>query len=500
MTTVESDIEAGRDTDRGPGIDERTSWVILAVLLVGAAALRLYRLGEDSLWDNEILSYLRATAGPGDAYDLIREGTHPPGYSQVILRPWLALGEGEWMQRFPSAVFGVATIVLTAVLGARLAGRRAGLAAAALLTLMPLHLYYSREGRMYALLALVLLAWALSLIRAHERDRWADWGVYTALGAAALYTHYYAGFTVLSVAAVTAAVEVRSGFTDRTRRWLVATALIGVLFLPWLPTFWYQVGNDPVSHLPALDLQGVAELPILFFTAFAGHSAVDTVLVGAALAVLLATGGWTLWTTRNDQSDGGFGAAVVVAAVAGTIVLSIVISALRPLIFVRYFVGILPFVAVLLGAGVARLRLPAMGAFVLLVAVSVVHAVPTVNDTWRPAFAAATDRIEADGADGTVVLLVGPDPTDFRLTGFGFYLDPGFDVVEVTGDVTDPAFGDAIDGLDADVNRVWVLQYQTVSRIDPRTDVTATVFERYDARFFEGFYPISLVRLDREPS
>ena len=170
-TTQRSGTEPTGTSGRS-GIDARAAGAVLTALLLIAAALRFYRLGDDSLWDNEILSHRRATAGLRDAYDLIREGTHPPGYSQVVLRPWLTLGEGELMQRLPSAVFGVATVGVTAVIGTRLAGRRAGLVAAALLSVMPLHLYYSREGRMYALLALVLIAWVAALIRAHERNTW----------------------------------------------------------------------------------------------------------------------------------------------------------------------------------------------------------------------------------------------------------------------------------------------------------------------------------------
>lgn len=467
-------------------------------MLAVATALRFYRLGADSFWDNEILSHNRATAGFGDAYDLVREGTHPPGYSQVVLRPWLVLGESEFMQRFPSVVFGVAAIALTAVLATRLAGRSAGLAAAVLSSTMPLHLYYSREGRMYALLALVLVAWTAALIRAYERDTWRAWALYSALGAAVLYTHYYGGFTVLSVVAVTGWFELRSGIGPRTRRWCVATAGIGVAFLPWLPTFRYQVGNDPVAHLEPLSVRGVAELPLQFFTAFADRSSFDTLVIATALVVLTSVALRALWSERAAHADEGFAAAVMVGAVFGTIVLSVAVSMLRPLIFVRYFVGILPMVAVLLSVGLARRRVIVGAAFTALLAVSVAHAIPILSDTWRPDFRPVTDRIETTDPGDSIVLLVGQDASDFRVNGFRYYLDAEFAVVEVTGRVTDPVFADALVQLDEDIGIVWVVQYQTVSGpVVAPNDFEIRSSERFDSRFFTRRYPVSVTQLER---
>lgn len=292
MTTIERNRGAVTERDR------LRSPLLIGVLVI-AAAIRLYRLGDDSLWNNEILSHQRATVNPRAAYTLLKEGTHPPGYSQGVLRPWLFFGDSEWMQRLPSAVFGVVTVALTAVLGVRLAGRHAGLIAAAVLAVMPLHLYYSREGRMYALLGLVTIAWIMALVRAHERGTRADWAIYTVLGAACLYTHYYAAFAVLSVVTVTALWELRVGLSSRTRDWFLATTAIGVLFLPWLPTFWFQYGNDPVNHLPPLSWSGVSGIPIQFFTAFADQSTRDARLIASALAVALVLAAAVLWSSRK---------------------------------------------------------------------------------------------------------------------------------------------------------------------------------------------------------
>lgn len=501
-TTATPDAEAsgahpGRpvDADRGDGDRRGTLLALLAVLAV-ATVVRVVRLGDDSLWDNEILSFNRATAPVGDAYDLVREGTHPPLYSQVVLRPWLNLGESEFMQRIPSAVFGVATVVVTYLLGARVAGRRTGLLAAVLLTVLPLHLYYSREGRMYAVLALLTTLWVAALLRAHRTDTWGAWTLYALLGAAALYTHYYAGFAVMSVVAVTGATYVVTR-SSHWKRWLVATAGIGVLFAPWLPTFWYQLGNDPVSHLPALSLGRLLSLPIDVFTGFLDVPLAAQALIVAAIAVLTVLLIAALRRTAVEGSGDLFPFVVMGGAVVGTFLLSVLVSVITPVIFVRYFVGILPLCCILLAVGAVRARPAWLGtaAAAVLLVVSVASSVPVLTDSWRPDFAGATARIAADGPEGTIVVLVGSD--DIGATGFDHYHDPDIPVLRV--DAVGEETANALADLDTSVSSIWIVQSRPAGPTDPPPGFETTLTERYETRFFDRDFTITLTRLEPVP-
>jgi len=460
-------------------------------ILFGAAALRLYRLGDDSLWDNEILSFQRATLDLAEGMRMLRAGTHPPGYSQGVLRPWLTLGDSEFMQRFPSAVFGVAAVVGTMWVAARLAGRRAGLVAGAVLAVMPLHVYYSREGRMYAMLAFLAIAWLAALLRARERDGLIDWILYVGAGVGILYTHYYGGFTVLAVVAAVGCWELWHGFTAWSRRWAAATALIGVGFLPWAPSFLHQLGEDPVAHLQPVTFGQLGDLPVLFFTAFAGLGFFDRIVVVGALAVSFVVSAQTMRAARDSGTDVGFAAAIVFAGLFGTVALSVLVSLLKPLVFIRYFVGILPLVAVLVGVSVARLRPVAGVAVGALFAVSVVHAIPTVVDTWRPPFGEIAERVETAGQPGDVVVTVGRG-RDYRTTGIDFYFDSGIAVSDFRGSVQDPGFADALDEV-GDGQRVWVLQYGVALDFDPPDGRTVISHDRFDTRFLlHGGYRYSL--------
>lgn len=481
----------------GKTMNRRAEFLSIAALAMIAAALRLHRVGADDLWFDEILSVRRATAPLGEAHSLIREGTHPPLYSQGVLRPWLTLGESELLVRLPSVVFGVVTVGLTWLLARRIAGPRAALAAAALLTVLPLHVYYSREGRMYALLAMLLTGWLLALSTAQRQDTGWAWGTYTVLGAAALYTHYYAGFTLLSTIGVSAVFFLRS-CAERRRHWLIATSGIAVAFVPWLPTFGFQLANDPVSHLRALSLSETVGVPIRFFTAYAGSSTTEVILIGGSLAVLAGAAVLALVNAEHLTPDRRFDAFAVAGALVGTMALAVVASRFRPLIFVRYFTGVLPMLCVV--AGVAwsfrprhALTLPAA---IVLMAICIIHVPPTLTTTWRPAFGAATDVIEAGGTDGTVVFLAGHDHTNFNVVGFWHYLDPEIGVVTV--DVGRDSLADALAAVEPDVQRVWVVQYRPIDTFEAPDGFIITNRTRFDSRFpdFDISYPVVLSRLD----
>ena len=498
----DSTVDAGAESNRGVAASDRFGWCAMALLLLVAMLLRLYRIGDDSLWYDEILSYQRATAGFGDAYDLIREGTHPPGYSQIVLRPWLMLGDSEFMQRLPSAVLGTATVGLTYVLGRRVAGRLAGLAAASLLTVMPLHLYYSREGRMYALLALLITGWLLALSSADQRNTVRSWGLYSLLGAAALYTHYYAVLTIVATVVISARIYLaKEADAERRRRWMIATVGIGVGFVPWLPTFWYQLGNDPVSHLQTRALGEIALVPIQFFTAYAGTSPIEIVVVATAAVVVIRQGLINMFETDRPTSQIDLTKATIGAALVGTFLLAIVAEVVRPLISVRYFVGILPLVCIVAATGwvSTRRRAGIVAASLVLVATSFVHAVPTVLDAWRPEFEAATDRIETDAVSDTTIVLIGRDDARLHAAGFDHYFDPlpGAKIVDL--DLADDGLREALTRIDMATSVVWVVQYADIGPIDVPSGFTAAATERFDSRFFSGRYVIALTRLELVP-
>ncbi len=166
-----TDLEPSAAMGRPPAQDARTSELERALAAVAALAilagvlLRLWNLGAWSLWGDEVAS-TNLAAAPVSVILTRATDLYPPLYS-LFLHFWQGLGsseallQGEVLLRTPSALAGIATIGCVAWVALRLDiphRRTIALSAAALLALSPLHIWYSREARMYAPAALFAAA------------------------------------------------------------------------------------------------------------------------------------------------------------------------------------------------------------------------------------------------------------------------------------------------------------------------------------------------------
>ncbi len=167
--------------------DRRWTIALLAVLLAGAA-LRLVALGRWSLWTDELYT-VQVAPRATQYFQRIPLDQHPPLY-YLLIQQWLHWGQSEFWLRLPSAVAGLLAVPLLGWVGLALGRPRVGLLAAGLLAGSPIHVWYSREARMYGL---VFLWWALALLfyaRLWRRGRWADAAGLAIALLAGLYTAY----------------------------------------------------------------------------------------------------------------------------------------------------------------------------------------------------------------------------------------------------------------------------------------------------------------------
>jgi len=200
----------------------RTFWIV-AGLTVLATGLRFATLGLQAYHHDEIVTASRVLrADFWHAMEAVGFSESAPPLYYALAWFWTQVtGTGEFGLRSFSALAGVATVPIAYLIGAELRDRRAGIAAAALVAVNPMLLWYSQEARGYALLALLTSLSLLYFVRALDRPE-ADlggierpdgsknsgaspgarrasvlWGVFSGL---ALATHYFALFPVLAEA------------------------------------------------------------------------------------------------------------------------------------------------------------------------------------------------------------------------------------------------------------------------------------------------------------
>lgn len=195
MNGVVDAFASSRDRNSGPittGSREQSGpaghW-IGAITLLGLA-LRLFRLGHQSLSVDEVGTFYSSV---GSLYDVLTQtevNTHIPPFYNVLAKGTLVFGSGEAWLRLPSAVAGILSIPILFLVVRAWAGTRLAVASALLVAVSPFHIWYSQEARSYALFLLLALlsVWCFQQIR--EKPRHVGWNAgFVGATAAAFYTH-----------------------------------------------------------------------------------------------------------------------------------------------------------------------------------------------------------------------------------------------------------------------------------------------------------------------
>ena len=259
----------------------RPTWIWgLAALTAAGAAARFATLSVQSFWLDEAVTHQLVTEPLRSMLRAIPHSESTPPLYYVLAWAWVRLfGAGEAGLRSLSALIGTATIVVLALIARRVAGERAGVAAAALAATNPLLIWYSQEARAYMLLVLLSALTVWCLVRSDVRG----WALAAAL---ALATHYFAVFVV-----VPEMVWLAGTRAGRSRE--VARSLLGVMLVAGalLPLAVVQAGGDRAAFISSTGLGSrVAAVPKQFLIGYAtpGATALTVLAAAAALGLALA--------------------------------------------------------------------------------------------------------------------------------------------------------------------------------------------------------------------
>ena len=134
----------------------KTFWILFTI----AAVLRIFLLGRAPLWYDENFTLILARLPFARMIAATAGDVHPPlwyliEWTMYHVAPWLP----AWAIRIPAMIFSLlAFVMFIHVCNALYIPQRVTVAAAALMAVLPMQLWYAQEGRMYAMLEFLVLA------------------------------------------------------------------------------------------------------------------------------------------------------------------------------------------------------------------------------------------------------------------------------------------------------------------------------------------------------
>jgi 4-amino-4-deoxy-L-arabinose transferase-like glycosyltransferase len=480
----------------------------LVLILIIAAALRLYDLDHVGLWFDEAASWYQANQPLGG----VITGTaslSPPLHNIILHFTIAAFGDSETSLRAPSALLGIATVYLIYRVGTMLWDRTTGLIAAFFLSMSSFHIWYSREARMYALLAFtttLFLYAALYAARYPSRIRLAGCAL---AGVLLLHSHPYGIFVFAAINAVvvTALLTRATWIKLNWKEWIASQLLTTIAFSPWLVLlfhrtqqiashgFWIPAAHGAFVLSQLKDLAG-GRLPLIVLTVL--------VLLATFLSPVKEDG-WVGSVLRIRLFD--WRKCMLVSMICVPILGAYLVSlAVQPILLARYLICVLPALLLLAASGLCTMRLdrsvliPAAVAVVATFLPWVIKGIhPGDSDfDFRDALFHSSELVDdfrsavrefskRYAATDRVLLLVHEHDAALRIAPFMYYWRYSADVQSYY------EVGD-IDKKSLDINRLWIF-----SLWEPTQDLQATLsnarhrevysskFEGLNVSLFQGF-------------
>lgn len=218
-------------------------------ILILATTLRLLSL-DQSLWLDEAINVLATQNFSliGMITEYAKADFHPPLFF-ITLWAWTKLfGISEVVVRIPSIIFGVLTVYMVYLIGDKLHSKRLAILVALLLTVNPLHIYYSQEVRMYALATLVVSLNIFLLIKLLKREKFNL--IFLVISNLAVLGSDYVAYFIFPAQLIALLLLRQKEFLKKWLLSLISAVAMGIF---WIPTFLNQlnVGTVTAERLPA---------------------------------------------------------------------------------------------------------------------------------------------------------------------------------------------------------------------------------------------------------
>lgn len=295
----------------------RGAWrpVDLLALAIVAVVMRIPYLQERTFFIDESFSWMLGGHAPGEILIGAASESNPP-LPIFFFHIWQYWAGAEWELRLLCLLFSVAAVLVIYLLGLHVAGRRAGLLAAALAAISPYQLDYAQIYRYPSLLILLGAAGYYLLWRWSYGKNNRFLYLLAVVFLLGIYTHYFYGFLIIG-----ANIYV---FTRHFREkklllpWLACQAVVAAGFAPWLFAFMSQASGElapvnPETLINHLKTFPFLAIPHILASYFFGMLPLEEKAAFAAAGILLYA--FLIWRLVKYPGHGLTGFAVINLAV-----------------------------------------------------------------------------------------------------------------------------------------------------------------------------------------
>jgi mannosyltransferase len=407
------------------GNDWRT--ILLVTVLLVASVMRLFHLGQSSLWYDEVVTMrLATTKSPWALFRLLRQidATRAPLHP-LLLQGWVTLfGPSDTSGRAFSVLCGIVTVGLVYWIGLRAFDVVTGLWASWLCAISPLLVYYSREARMYMWLVLVTcLAWGLLFSHARSPRPWRL--VLYGLSLIAIVYSHPLGLLMLGALGL-ASIHFHQSFQISWRQWLYTHLVVVLAIAPWVGQY---LNHAPESTSGPLPLRYLLGMPIGFI---GGNFKVLLIC-----SLLIAYGLYEVrWRKPNDFWLVLRHPVSSISLLIWLVIPPVLLYAYSRLAYPifgppRYTLFVGPAYLLLVARGLAEL--PWLLSVPIVVAGAIVSGPMLLNDVYRPDLKADWKDVAAylkERDSGAVLAVISADPFgNTELETARYYFGPGWTVV-----------------------------------------------------------------------
>jgi len=451
-----------------------------------AAALFMFRLGDEGFWIDELFSIRDADQSLIDVY----QSTQFRPLYYLLLSGWMRLGSGDAWLRSLSVIFAVIAVFLIYRLGRRIAGETEGLIAAALLSTSPLFVNHAQEVRMYALSLCMGLAGTLFLADALLSDRTqqpkqktiAGWALFRLL---AIYT-----VPLNLMLLIPDGLLILLRFRQERRVLIKFAGWLTLLLVLWLPAIATLLGDIQPSSDYAQERTQFAEAPGLknliyplkFWMVWpfvTRHGWVTHNLYKFFTPVIAGLIGAGLLYKRKLPSL-PWACAWLVLPLIPIIVFSLVSARIwEP----RYVLFVSPYLFILIAAGFARIWRDWKGAAIVLTVVYVLLVGGALGDYY-------VVQNRGDYRDNIATVEAYEQPGDGLVWGYGwkipldYYYDGSADISwQPSRDLETPEAIQAwVDKFPTGHQRLWLVieKAKVANQLDPLIADSYSITQRFD--------------------